>query len=134
MSFNTVKFKTIYPEFSSLTDIIVEYRGTQGDKTLSDTTWGDLREEALFLWTAHYLAIQYNIAKGLKQNGKNSINPGLVNSQSASNASLSNSYSHSNMVSGDDPFRADFARTSYGLEYLSMMETTMGNGHVVISK
>lgn len=133
MSFNYAQFIVVYPEFSDIPQANVEFKGNMGDKLLSDSSWGDMREEALFLWTAHRLALEYNIAKALKTNKKNSINPGLVNSQSASNASLSNSYSHSAMVSSDNPMQADFSRTTYGLEYLSLMDMVMPAGYVVIS-
>lgn len=133
MSFDYAQFIAVYPEFSDIPQATVEFKGNLGDKILSDTSWGDVRDEALFLWTAHRLALEYNIAKALKNNKKNSINPGLVNSQSASNASLSNSYSHSAMVSSDNPMQADYARTSYGLEFLSLMNMVMPAGYVVIS-
>lgn len=133
MSFNYAQFIAVYPEFSDIPQTNVEFKGNMGDKLLSESSWGDMRDEALFLWTAHRLALEYNIAKALKTNKKNSINPGLVSSQSASNASLSNSYSHSAMVSSDDPMQADFARTTYGLEYLSLMNMVMPAGYVVIS-
>ena len=35
------------------------------------------------------------------------------------------------MVTGTDPFPADYARTGYGLELLSLLELIMPRGHVV---
>lgn len=66
MSFDYAQFIAVYPEFSDIPQATVEFKGNLGDKILSDTSWGDVRDEALFLWTAHRLALEYNIAKALK--------------------------------------------------------------------
>ena len=63
--------------------------------------------------------------------GMKGVEAGVVNSQSASTSSLSVTNANNGMVTGTDPFQADYARTSYGLELLSLLELIMPHGYVV---
>lgn len=132
--FNVVEFKSVYPEFSGLSDTVVLYTGAREDTILSDYSWKDLRMHALYLRTAHRLALRYNIGKQFKTNGlNNAATSALTTSKSASNASLSEGSEINAFARSDNPIWADFGRTQYGLEYLSLLEENMPYGEVILS-
>ena len=79
----------------------------------------------------HRLAVRFNIGRALNAAGMKGAEAGVVNSQSASTSSLSVTNANNGMVTGTDPFQADYARTSYGLELLSLLELIMPHGYVV---
>lgn len=133
--FDSAIFLSIYPEFSQVPQCAVEGVGNHEDMVLSDTAWGDLRQHALFLRTAHRLAVRYNIGKNYRANGlNNGANSGIVTSKSASNSSLSESTELNAFVRSENPIWADFGRTTYGLEYLSLLEENMPESKVVYSR
>jgi hypothetical protein len=49
--------------------------------------------------------------------------PGVLASQSASGSSVSAGLAHSAAVTSEQAWRADYARTSYGLEFLSLIDS-----------
>lgn len=132
--FDTVKFLEEYPEFEGITRTAVTAVGNREDGIVADHSFGDLREHAVFLRTAHRLALRFNIGtiygtKGLR----NGASSGITTSKSASNASLSESTELNAFVRSDNPIWADFGRTQYGLEYLSLLEETLPESQVVYS-
>lgn len=135
MAFIYADFIEAYPEFSQLPENAVSNAGNVEDAILSDTAWGCLRCHALQLRTAHRLALRFNIGKILKTLGmKNGTSSAQVTSKSASNASLSESSELNAFARSENPIWADFGRTEYGLEYLRLLEETMPEGHVILSR
>lgn len=127
-------FLNMYPEFNQIDKCAVEGTGMREDMIVSDTSWGKLRQHALFLRVAHRLALRFNIGKQYQINGmKNSSSSAITTSKSASNANLSESSELNAFVRSDNPIWADFGRTGYGLEYLSLLEENMPYGEVVLS-
>ena len=90
----------------------------------------------VYLRTAHYLALRFNIAEGLAAAGVNSemTETGAVSSMSASVGSLSITKANSALLSSDNAFEADLSRTRYGLEFLSLLEMVVAPAQVVISR
>ena len=139
--FCIVKFIEEYPEFTpevpeakGLTQGVICAAGNREDSIVSDHSFGDLREHAVFLRTAHRLALRFNIGKQYGLNGlRNGASSGITTSKSASNASLSESTELNAFVRSDNPLWADFGRTQYGLEYLSLLEETLPQSQVVYS-
>lgn len=132
--FEVETFINVYPEFSKIDVSAIDYIGTREDCVLSDTAFGKLRRHALFLRVAHRLALRFNIGKQYQINGmKNSSSSAITTSKSASNASLSESSELNAFVRSDNPIWADFGRTAYGLEYLSLLEENMPYGEVILS-
>ena len=132
--FNVAEFISIYPEFSGLQTTVVQYVGDREDEIVSDTAWNKLRKYALYLRTAHRLALRYNIGKQYKTNSlNNAATSAMTTSKSASNASLSEGAELNSFARSDNPIWADFGRTQYGLEYLSMLEENMPYGEVILS-
>lgn len=132
--FNTVKFIEEYPEFSEITQTAVTATGNREDDIVSDHSFGNLREHAVFLRTAHRLALRFNIGAIYKTKGlRNGASSAITTSKSASNASLSESSELNAFARSDNPIWADFGRTEYGLEYLSLLEETMLESQVVYS-
>ena len=124
-----------YPEFVQVSPCAIIRTGNREDDIVSDTAFGDLREHAVFLRTAHRLALRFNIGKQYQLNGmKNASNSAITTSKSASNSSLSESSELNAFVRSDNPLWADFGRTSYGLEYLSLLEETLPESQVVYSR
>lgn len=128
-------FLTMYPEFVQVDKCAIEAVGTREDMIVSDSSWGELRQHALFLRIAHRLALRFNIGKQYKRYGmRDSANSGMVTSKSASNSSLSESSQLNAFAQSDNPIWADFGRTAYGLEYLSLLEENMVESQVVYSR
>lgn len=133
--FDVNVFLTEYPEFIQVNHCAIVKTGEREDDIVSDTSFGDLRQHAVFLRTAHRLALRFNISNQYKINGmRNGSSSGITTSKSASNASLSESTELNSFVRSDNPLWADFGRTSYGLEYLSLLEETMPYSKVVYSR
>ena len=129
------QFLQQYPEFSKVDETIRVSTGKREDMILSDTAWGGLRCHALFLRVAHRLALRFNISREYNTLGmKNMGNSGMVTSKSASNASLSESSQLNSFAQSDNPIWADFGRTEYGIEYLHLLEETMPEGNVILSR
>ena len=132
--FNINVFLTIYPEFVQINKCEIQGIGDREDLIVSDSAFGKLREHALFLRVAHRLALRFNIGKQYQINGmKNGSSSAITTSKSASNASLSESSELNAFVRSENPIWADFGRTAYGLEYLSLLEENMPYGNVILS-
>lgn len=132
--FDTNTFLAEYPEFADITQTAVTATGQREDDIVSDHAFGDLRQHAVFLRTAHRLALRFNIGKQYGIKGlRNGATTGITTSKSASNSSLSESTELNAFVRSDNPLWADFGRTEYGLEYLSMLEETLPQSQVVYS-
>lgn len=133
--FNINVFLTEYPEFIQINKCAVSKTGQREDDIVSETSFGNLREHAVFLRTAHRLALRFNIGTQYKINGmRNGASTATTTSKSASNASLSESSELNSFARSDNPLWADFGRTEYGLEYLSLLEETMPYSKVVYSR
>lgn len=132
--FDVMTFTHEYPEFNVVEKSAVTTTGNREDSIVSDTAFGDLREHAVFLRTAHRLALRFNVGKQYGIKGlRNGASSGITTSKSASNSSLSESTELNAFVRSDNPLWADFGRTLYGMEYLSMLEETLPQSQVVIS-
>jgi len=128
-------FLTEYPEFIQVNECAIVRTGQREDDIVSETSFGNLREHAVFLRTAHRLALRFNVGKQYKINGmRNQASTGITTSKSASNASLSESTEVNSFARSDNPLWADFGRTEYGLEYLALLEETMPYSKVVYSR
>jgi hypothetical protein len=121
-------FLADYPEFAGIdpatdtaTAIVARYLDN-ADSYLSNSAFGTLRDQAVELLTAHRLAIRYKVSSPTIRNPNV---PGVLTSQSASGGGLSFGLAHSTAVTGDSAWRADLARTNYGLELLAMMESSI---------
>ena len=123
-----------YPEFAGLPEAAVKRVIGQSVLMLAEKVWGKWFHMAQGLWTAHYLALAYDIAAACAELGmKSPTDMGAVTSLSASTSSLSISRSTSAMLTGDDPIAADFGRTAYGMQYLNILETVIPPVAVVYS-
>lgn len=127
-------FRTFYPEFVDVPDTAVQFQLDIANELLNPRAWGKFFIAAVALWTAHYLALKYNISQALSDNGMRATGDvGVVTNKSATTNGLTEGSSVSGLVTGDDPFTADFARTNYGLQYLSLMELIVPPGFLVYS-
>lgn len=132
--FDVMHFLCVFPEFNGLEQAAVEFTGKREDNIVSEKYFGDLRQHAVFLRTAHRLALRFNIGTIYKTKGlRNGASSAITTSKSASNSSLSESSELNAFVRSDNPIWVDFGRTEYGLEYLSLLEETMPQSQVVYS-
>lgn len=129
-------FITAYPEFSGVPQIVAELQLELAADSLCARQLGKWWRHAVYLWAAHYLALRFDISDALEDNGMNPgmVSGGVATSVSAGTGSLSQSVSHSAMASGDNAIDADFARTGYGLQYLSLLDQVCPWGFPVISR
>lgn len=122
MAITAETFLAEYPEFSGVAPAAVARRITQALATLNRGRLGVYYEDAVYLWSAHYLFLRFDIGTGLDDNGlRDQENDGVTTSQSANTTGLSSTSSVSGLVSSDNPVEADFSRTKYGLAYMSLL-------------
>ena len=126
MSVTVEAFRAAFPEFADVPDAAVAGALETASLLWNPGRLGKFWERIVMLSVAHRLAVRFNIGRGMK-----GAEAGVVNSQSASTSSLSVTNANNGMVTGTDPFQADYARTSYGLELLSLLELIMPRGYVV---
>jgi len=136
------EFSATLPEFVPIGSVWivipkapVEHQLTKGNITLSRQEWDRYWSFAVELWTAHYLALRFNIQPNLTALNLRNINTviGVAQSMSAGNTSLSESRTNPAMLNSENPFYADFARTEYGLEFLSLMQSVISPAGIVLS-
>ena len=131
MSVTVEAFRAAFPEFADVPDAAVAGALETASLLWSPGRLGKFWERIVMLSVAHRLAVRFNIGRALNAAGMKGADAGVVNSQSASTSSLSVTNANNGMVTGTDPFLADYARTSYGLELLSLLELIMPHGYVV---
>ena len=113
-----------FPAFSSLTEAQVNRALNLSSKLLDKSTWGDFYEEAVFLDSAHNLAIRIPAEQeGIA--GSREAAAGQVNSVSA--AGMSVSFSQMNIQAGNytDEW---YSKTSYGQEFLRLRSVVIPLG------
>ena len=129
-----------YPEFAESSSGIpprsaVEYKLEQGNITLSRHEWGAYWHFAVELWTAHYIALRFNISPNFSAKGLQNLDSvvGVSQSMSAGSSNLSESRTMPAMLNSQNPFYADMARTEYGMEFLSLMQAVISPAGIVLS-
>lgn len=129
------QFLEWFPEFEDVPQGAVQRQLDLSNMTLSPSAWGKWWEQAVGLYSAHYLAIRFKLSEALNRHGMRSptASVGTTTNKSANTNGISEGTAVSGLVTGDDPINADFGRTSYGLEYLSLMEIAIPPGLVVYS-
>ena len=121
-------FLGLYPEFtainadSAVTTAIVQNSLDYADAFLSDTAFGTLRNHAAGLLVAHRLCIRYSPTIGALQA---QAKPGIENSQNVGPGAVSFGVAHSRLVESENAWQADLSRTNYGLELLSLMDSSI---------
>lgn len=135
MAYTYDTFIADYPEFTGLPQNAVDRQLRESTLMLNPGAWGKWYEMAQGLWVAHYLALEYDISAKCRELGmKSPYDVGTVNNQAASTSSVSIGATTSAMLTGDDPILADFARTTYGMKYLNLLNTVTPAGQVVYSQ
>lgn len=129
------EFVTAFPEFQNVPAPAVQYQLTLSQLVLSEGTWGQFYSYALFLYTAHYLAIRYNLQNGMVAAGVRGpfASIGITTSQSASTNGLSQGSELPEFLKSDDPLIYDLGRTEYGLQFLTLAERVIPLGTMVYS-
>ena len=126
MSVDRTTFLAEFPEFTNIAPTAIDRRLAQSTLALNSDKLGMWYDELCFLWSAHYLYLRFDVGTGLDTNGLNDQeNQGVTTSQSASTNGLSSSTSVTSLVSGENVINADFARTQYGLEFLSLLRQAL---------
>jgi len=126
MTVDRITFLAEFPEFANVAPTAVDRRLAQSAIALNPGRLGMWYDDLCFLWSAHYLYLRFDIGSGLDTNGLNEQeNQGVTTSQSASTNGLASSTSVSALVSSDNAINADFSRTQYGLEFLSLLRQAL---------
>lgn len=132
-SYDYDMFAGEYQEFADIPMDAVERTLAQAHLMLALDVWGNWHHMALGLWTAHYLALVYDISDAAAALGMRSpYEIGVTNSMAASTGGLAETTITPAILSGDDPVQADFARTAYGLRFLNLL-TVIPAGITVFS-
>lgn len=128
------QFIADFPEFSEVPQGAVN-RQLAMSNMLSRPVWTKWWSQAVELFCAHYLAIRFKIGSALSANGLNDpFNAANVTTnKSVNTGGISEGNAPSALLTGDDPINVDFARTEYGLEYLSLMRMVVAPGNVIYS-
>ncbi len=127
-------FLASYPEFADVPVSAIERQLKAACLMLSPCAWGKWLPLATELWVAHYLALSFDISGKQTELGmRSAYGVGVGNSMSASTSSLSISSTTPAFLTGDDPILADMGRTTYGLEWLSLLYTVIPPGMIVHS-
>ena len=128
MAVTVETFLAWYPEFSDVggnaedPEAVIYRQLMFRDRMTSKTVFGDFRDDAIYKQTAHDRCLRWkpNLS-GLK----NQAMSGVIASMSAGTDSLSTTNAFSGMVMGNDAFRAYFAKTNYGLDFLAFIDQTV---------
>lgn len=134
MAFFHITFLEEYPEFSSIPESAVKRLCKESGITLNPAVWGLAYAMARGLWTAHYLAMVYDIDDRCTKLGMRSPSQvGAVTGRSVSSSAMSVTMARSQLISGDDPITSDFGRTTYGIRYLHLLVEVVPVGSIVYS-
>lgn len=125
-----------YPEFANISLRVIENAGLISYELLEkrQSYWKKLYWHALDLYTAHCLAVRYNIQGPAQENGiNNPMGTGAVTSYSASTSSLSLSNATNSLETSGDPVTLFLSKTLYGLQFLELVYLLFPAGDVVLS-
>jgi hypothetical protein len=126
-------FLSRYPEFASINSdpavvtAMVENELDSADNMLSDTAFGKARNLAASLVVAHRLAVRFPSDDSVR----NPNLPGVLAGQGASTGGANQQLAHSSMVTSASPIKADYSRTNYGLQYLSLIQRSVCPAQIV---
>lgn len=90
--------------------------------------FGDVRQQAVFLQTAHYLSLKHRI--NLAPSGvKDLSNPGISSGKQVAGHSVSEQFQlPANLSQWRGDWKSFYSRTVYGLEYLALCESSLTHG------
>jgi hypothetical protein len=122
MPVDTATFIDSYPEFAGIDTGVVTDQINAATTFLNPGKFGTQYQRMCFLWVAHYLYIRFDLGAAIDTNGLNTQdNQGVITSQSASTGGLTASFTATAMLASDNALKADFSRTTYGLQYMSYL-------------
>jgi hypothetical protein len=136
MSYTPAQFLLRFPEFSAVTPPpgmgltsadVIQAQLDDMDADTSDS-FGALRDRAVFLQTAHELAVRYRV--NLAPYGVNNLTaPGISSGMQVAGHSVSEQYVlPANLTQHRGDWRAWFSLTKYGLEYLALCAKGLSKG------
>jgi hypothetical protein len=131
---NASDFLSRYPEFNSIdpdaakTAAFCQQELDDADNMLSDHALGKARNLGLALVAAHRLSLRFKVSDS-RFRGQNT--PGVLAGQGASTGGVNQSLAHSALVTSGQAWRADYARTNYGLQYLGLLDRTISPAQIV---
>lgn len=123
------EFAAVIPPTGTTVADIIGVHIADAEAYVSDSAFGALRDKAVCLVAAHRAALRH-MTQLAGMNGQNA--PGVATSVSAEVGGMSVVNTVSQMVSSPQSIRADFARTNYGLEYLSLVDVCVAGGKAVL--
>ena len=134
MAFDYSSFIAVFPEFTSIGATTVTFVGDFADEFLSKGAWGKWHTRAVWLLTAHKLALRYDVSPALAAIGMNQQSAQTIPlARKASTSSLSESGMASSLAKSDSAWLYDLSRTNYGIDLLELIELLMPAAQVVYS-
>lgn len=120
-------FRVLYPEFSSVSDVTVEFYLDDNACGMSQSSWGRCYAKAALYMTAHQIALsQARIASTADSGGAAVVSPtGVV--QSASAEGLSVSFA---VPQNRSEYASWLGQTPYGQELLALQRQCLSRGRL----
>lgn len=135
MPYTYDSFVADFPIFEGIPQAAVERQLRYSVLMLSKPVWGKWYDMAQGLWTAHYLALEYDVTEAARALGMRSpYDVGNASSMSASTGSVAITNTTNALLTSDDPVASDFARTNFGIEYYHLLCVVIPAGAVVYSQ
>lgn len=123
-------FRIIYPEFSPVSDEIVEFYIADAVETLNENAWGVCYAKAVLSLAAHNLALSMARQASATDDGSGVVEIGATGAiASASAGGLSVSFTPTASASSDDG--AFYSQTPYGQHYMSLRRECLSRGRLV---
>ncbi len=126
------EFLNYFKEFSKLDYWAIYGAGSASVALLRYESFGRMFDLAVGLYTAHRLALLYDLSEAYDENGmSDQSNTNIPSSISASTSQLSESSAPLTLATSDDPFTADLATTKYGIQLLALIRVWIPGGEIV---
>ncbi len=134
MAFTSTAFLARFPEFSGITpppggtaDLVIQTALDDFDADTSED-FDTNRDRAVYLQTAHQLALRYRI--NIAPYGiNNQSHVGVSTGKQVAGHSVSEQFAlPANLMQWRGDWRGYYSRTQYGLEYLALCEKSLSNG------
>lgn len=132
--FNKQDILDIYPQFSNISDTVVDFYIALANSSLSYDQWGDQWKFGMILYVSHFLALWIQATNGLDKDSpankilQNSYAVGLVSSKSV--GSLSKSYDYSS-INDDLKGWAEWKTTVYGRQFATIAKLIGKGGSLI---
>lgn len=124
MAADLATFRLYFPEWGAVADARVQLYLDDAEAYLNKQIWGDCYDKAVLYWSAHKLALsEQRVAQG---SGAGGSGAGPLTSASVDGVSVG--YAAPAWATGTNAGDAEYSKTPYGQEYLSLRQACLPSG------